>query len=152
MDNKVGVKITMVVKGLLLLIGSTLFFHALAILYGAPLTESVAETFHFSLMLSATSILPPCVFLGLNLNSWVRVYAHNSAELGPELVVYSTTICSIIGAWLGAFPIPLDWDRPWQIWPVSCLLGTLFAYDFGMILSAILLYYRYHVTLKSKTF
>ena len=19
------------------------------------------------------------------------------------------------GAWLGAFPIPLDWDRPWQV-------------------------------------
>ena len=18
--------------------------------------------------------------------------------------------------WLGAFPIPLDWDRPWQVW------------------------------------
>lgn len=26
-----------------------------------------------------------------------------------------TTGCSVIGAWLGAFPIPLDWDRPWQV-------------------------------------
>ncbi|XP_029449223.1 phosphatidylinositol-glycan biosynthesis class F protein isoform X3 [Rhinatrema bivittatum] len=24
-----------------------------------------------------------------------------------------TTVCSIVGAWFGAFPIPLDWDRPW---------------------------------------
>lgn len=22
---------------------------------------------------------------------------------------------SVLGAWLGAFPIPLDWDRPWQV-------------------------------------
>ena len=26
-----------------------------------------------------------------------------------------TTGCSVVGAWLGAFPIPLDWDRPWQV-------------------------------------
>lgn len=26
-----------------------------------------------------------------------------------------TTACSVVGAWLGAFPIPLDWDRPWQV-------------------------------------
>lgn len=38
-----------------------------------------------------------------------------SPELGAESIVYFSTICSIIGAWLGAFPIPLDWDRPWQV-------------------------------------
>ena len=26
-----------------------------------------------------------------------------------------TTISSFIGTWLGAFPIPLDWERPWQV-------------------------------------
>lgn len=26
-----------------------------------------------------------------------------------------TSVCSILGAWFGAFPIPLDWDRPWQV-------------------------------------
>ena len=26
-----------------------------------------------------------------------------------------TTISSFTGAWLGAFPIPLDWERPWQV-------------------------------------
>lgn len=26
-----------------------------------------------------------------------------------------TVACTLIGAWAGAFPIPLDWDRPWQV-------------------------------------
>lgn len=26
-----------------------------------------------------------------------------------------TTISSFVGTWLGAFPIPLDWERPWQV-------------------------------------
>ena len=26
---------------------------------------------------------------------------------------------AVSGAWLGAIPTPLDWDRPWQRWPVA---------------------------------
>lgn len=22
---------------------------------------------------------------------------------------------AVIGAWIGAFPMPLDWERPWQV-------------------------------------
>lgn len=28
-----------------------------------------------------------------------------------------------MGAWIGAIPIPLDWDREWQKWPVTILTG-----------------------------
>lgn len=38
-----------------------------------------------------------------------------SPELGIESMVYISSITSFLGAWLGAFPIPLDWDRPWQV-------------------------------------
>lgn len=26
-----------------------------------------------------------------------------------------TVACTLVGGWVGAFPIPLDWDRPWQV-------------------------------------
>ena len=29
-----------------------------------------------------------------------------------------------VGAWLGAVPIPLDWDRDWQKWPVTIVIGS----------------------------
>ena len=28
-----------------------------------------------------------------------------------------------VGGWLGAIPIALDWDRDWQAWPVTVLVG-----------------------------
>lgn len=40
-----------------------------------------------------------------------------------------TVACTVVGAWVGAFPIPLDWDRLWQVsrsllllihWPLGC--------------------------------
>ncbi len=34
----------------------------------------------------------------------------------------------MVGAWFGAFPIPLDWDRPWQVlFPLITVLGTVFS-------------------------
>lgn len=41
----------------------------------------------------------------------------NSAERG----LYIMFMCTLLGAWLGAVPIPLDWNRPWQVgMPKSC--------------------------------
>ena len=37
--------------------------------------------------------------------------------------VWGTTIGTALGAWLGAVPIPLDWDREWQKWPVTIVTG-----------------------------
>lgn len=35
--------------------------------------------------------------------------------MGPESVIQVSAVSSIVGAWVGAFPIPLDWDRDWQV-------------------------------------
>ena len=45
-------------------------------------------------------------------------------EYHPDVDVmkwsYWGAIGTVIGAWLGAVPIPLDWDRDWQVYfPVS---------------------------------
>jgi GPI ethanolamine phosphate transferase 2/3 subunit F len=37
--------------------------------------------------------------------------------------VWGTTIGTVLGAWIGAVPIPLDWDREWQKWPVTIVAG-----------------------------
>ena len=35
----------------------------------------------------------------------------NSAERALYIMIMFT----LLGAWLGAVPIPLDWNRPWQV-------------------------------------
>jgi phosphatidylinositol glycan class F len=39
-----------------------------------------------------------------------------------------------VGAWLGAVPIPLDWDREWQKWPVTIVTGCYLGYVVGKTL------------------
>ena len=43
-------------------------------------------------------------------------------------------MCTIIGAWGGAFVIPLDWHEPWQKWPIPCTYGALLGYFVSVIL------------------
>jgi len=42
---------------------------------------------------------------------------------------------TFVGGWLGAVPIALDWDRPWQAWPLTPLFGSLGGYIIGAALA-----------------
>lgn len=37
------------------------------------------------------------------------------AHDAQEMYLASTSIGAALGAYAGALPIPLDWDRPWQV-------------------------------------
>ena len=41
---------------------------------------------------------------------------------------------AIFGAWVGAVPIPLDWDREWQKWPVTVVTGVYLGWAAGLLL------------------
>ncbi|NXR19714.1 PIGF protein, partial [Cinclus mexicanus] len=94
---------------------SCILFHAIIVLYGAPLIESVTETFLFAVLLSTFTTLQCLCLLGPNIQAWIRVFSKNGAMSVWESSLQITSMCSILGAWFGAFPIPLDWDRPWQV-------------------------------------
>jgi phosphatidylinositol glycan class F len=40
---------------------------------------------------------------------------------------------ALLGAWLGAFVIPLDWDRWWQRYPIPCAFGSTFGFLAGLL-------------------
>jgi len=44
------------------------------------------------------------------------------------------SISTIVGAWLGVIPMPLDKNRPWQVWPISSTYGALLGHLIGLIL------------------
>ncbi len=37
--------------------------------------------------------------------------------------VWGGSVGCFVGGWLGAIPIALDWDRDWQAWPITVLVG-----------------------------
>ena len=49
--------------------------------------------------------------------------------------LYVNALGAFVGAWFGAFPIPLDWDRPWQEWPISCNIGLTLGASLGNCVS-----------------
>ncbi|KAJ3330163.1 hypothetical protein HDU76_006281, partial [Blyttiomyces sp. JEL0837] len=75
-----------------------------------------------------------------------RMYSRSFVEiLSPSIrptssseryVKYAFT-CTAIGAWFGGFVIPLDWNRPWQAWPVCVTYGGIVGYCVGVVLAAL---------------
>ena len=47
---------------------------------------------------------------------------------------------TLFGCWLGAIPIPLDWDRDWQKWPVTVCTGAYMGWTIGKLLGGTLLW------------
>ncbi|NWI70854.1 PIGF protein, partial [Todus mexicanus] len=56
---------------------SCILFHAIIVLYGAPLIESVTETFLFAVLLSTFTTLQCLCILGPNIQAWMRVFSKN---------------------------------------------------------------------------
>ncbi|KAJ5769769.1 uncharacterized protein N7511_001820 [Penicillium nucicola] len=101
------------------------------VLFGAPLTTHNSETVlcaaHMA-VLSATSLI---YVHGTDRGAWNEVWG----IARPADAVWGGALGSGLGAWFGAIPIPLDWDRPWQAFPITILVGAYIGYAFGSLLS-----------------
>jgi len=109
--------------------------HVFIVLFGAALTVDVSETFHLAALAASLSIWP-CIFhYGLQWDNWVAsIFVFEGSPLtGIEGCLSLGGKGALIGLWLGAIPIPLDWDRPWQQWPITCVVGTLMGHALGLI-------------------
>ncbi|XP_031261787.1 phosphatidylinositol-glycan biosynthesis class F protein-like [Pistacia vera] len=77
--------------------------------------------------------VPAASVYGSSWEDWRRIFAHTN-------FVSAKWIClpvhgAVIGAWFGAWPMPLDWERPWQEWPICVSYGALAEYLIGMVAS-----------------
>lgn len=95
------------------------------ILSGAPLYAYIPETFVLSVHLSYIIVMPILVCFNVDFS---KIY---DLARSPTILktifsnpILCSSFCSVIGTWLGVIPIPLDWDRPWQQWPITLLVGA----------------------------
>lgn len=91
----------------------------IVILFGAPLTTHHPQTLLLALHLALLTTPQLYYAHGLDTPTWLRVV---SLQL-PIDEVYGMSLGACVGAWIGAIPIPLDWDREWQKWPVTIVVG-----------------------------
>uniref|UniRef100_K3WLC7 Uncharacterized protein n=1 Tax=Globisporangium ultimum (strain ATCC 200006 / CBS 805.95 / DAOM BR144) TaxID=431595 RepID=K3WLC7_GLOUD len=90
------------------------FFHVVIVLFGAPVNELVLHTYLLATLLASLTVLPVAMCLGLDLQEWIAVLINLRARTLEDIYLASTAIGAVLGAYVGALPIPLDWDRPWQ--------------------------------------
>jgi phosphatidylinositol glycan class F len=125
-----------IVLSLLLTAFVTPFLHGIMILFGAPLLTLVPHTFLCAAHLAVVSLFPLFYVHGVNPTAWVEVAGFRA----PFDESFGGLVGAVLGAWLGAVPIPLDWDREWQKWPVTILCGIYGGYFLGKVLGGSLLY------------
>ena len=89
------------------------------ILFGAPLTTHHLHTFLLALHLALLTTPQLYYAHGLDAPKWLQIA---SLQL-PIDEVFGMSLGACVGAWLGAIPIPLDWDREWQKWPITVVVG-----------------------------
>jgi phosphatidylinositol glycan class F len=53
-----------------------------------------------------------------------------------EAGIWGGFVGCMVGGWIGAVPMALDWDRDWQVWPVPVLTGAYLAWGVGRALTA----------------
>lgn len=115
---------------LLTLFLSTPILYIIVILFGAPLTTHQPHTLLLALHVALLTTPQLYYTHGLEAESWFKVV---SLQL-PVDEVFGMTLGACVGALVGAIPIPLDWDREWQRWPVTIVVGLYFGAVVGKVL------------------
>ncbi|XP_071711786.1 PIGF/3-ketodihydrosphingosine reductase fusion protein-like isoform X2 [Rutidosis leptorrhynchoides] len=107
-----------------------------AIALGAPVgTQYFQRTLNWSLMMSAFTVVPAACVYGSSWVDWHRIFAHTTPIESIDYMICLPAHGAIIGAWFGAWPMPLDWERAWQEWPISVTYGAIIGYLVGLLAS-----------------
>ncbi|PKY05156.1 hypothetical protein P168DRAFT_326867 [Aspergillus campestris IBT 28561] len=102
----------------------------LLVLFGAPLTTHNAQTLLCAAHMAVLTSIPLVYVHGVDSTVWKDVWGFAR----PGDLVWGGALGACVGAWLGAVPIPLDWDRPWQAFPITILVGAYLGYAVGCLL------------------
>lgn len=107
-----------------------------AIVLGAPVgLQHLRKTLHWSLLMSVLTFVPAASVFGSSWTDWHRIFAQTKPIGAVDYMICLPAHGAAIGAWFGAWPMPLDWERPWQEWPICVTYGAIFGYLAGMMTS-----------------
>ncbi|KAI5860152.1 GPI biosynthesis protein Pig-F [Durotheca rogersii] len=104
--------------------------HVVLVLFGAPFLTHLPHTLLCSLHLATLGLFPLFYTRGVSGKAWLEILSARA----PLDEVFGGLLGAGVGAWLGAVPIPLDWDREWQKWPVTILCGVYIGYLAGKLI------------------
>ncbi|KAL4332187.1 hypothetical protein GQ457_07G032820 [Hibiscus cannabinus] len=105
-----------------------------ALALGAPAGLQYFErTVSWSLLMSSLTFVPTACVYGSCWTDWHRIFACTKPKGSLDFMLCLPAHGAVIGAWFGAWPMPLDWERPWQDWPICVSYGAMAGYVAGMV-------------------
>ncbi|KAG5418704.1 GPI11 [Candida metapsilosis] len=111
---------------------------ATLILLGAPVYKFSFKTLCLALHLSQLIFTPLLVLYELQFENFTLLFHQQRIYFTIfRHPVLSSVLLSLGCCWLGVIPIPLDWDRPWQQWPITLLVGGYAGGVVGSVLSLV---------------
>ncbi|KAI0528234.1 GPI biosynthesis protein family Pig-F-domain-containing protein [Xylaria bambusicola] len=127
-DDGPNVAVTSLVSFVLTIVSAGVL-HVLLVLFGAPFLTHFPHTFLCAFHISLLGLYPLFYTRGVSSKDWMEILSARA----PIDEVYGGLLGAGVGAWLGAVPIPLDWDREWQKWPVTIICGVYIGYTIGVV-------------------
>lgn len=128
-----------------------LFYGFICLILGAPL-DQFEETTSLALTLTTLTIFPVILFIGhtetLQLLFTENLELRTPLANGYLKLLKNNCIGVILGAWGASVVAPLDWDRPWQVYPVPNVVGAIGG-AFGMSVYTLLSTTYYEFCCKS---
>ncbi|RDW62832.1 hypothetical protein BP5796_11134 [Coleophoma crateriformis] len=134
-DNNLVSKVFTVFFALVLSLLSTPVLAAVQVLFGAPITTHLLHTLLGSAHIALLAAFPLIYVHGSDSAKWREI----ASAYSPADEIFGGSVGCLVGAWLGAVPIPLDWDREWQKWPVTIVTGAYMGYVAGKLIGGRLL-------------
>lgn len=107
---------------------TSLVYYIVVILFGGPLLTHHEETIMLTITLTSLTLIPATLHLGIDEAVAVLIGAPLQTSNLLVEAVQRNIKATLLGTWLGATVIPLDWGRPWQDWPIPCITGALVGY------------------------
>lgn len=103
-------------------------YYIVIILFGAPVFTHHEETTMLTVTLTTLTFVPASLHLGVDVALDLMTGAPSQKGNVLADAMKTNIQATLLGTWLGAIVIPLDWDRPWQAWPIPCVTGALLGY------------------------
>ncbi|XP_074041264.1 phosphatidylinositol glycan anchor biosynthesis class F [Leptinotarsa decemlineata] len=127
-SSKKKISVKLVFKTFVTCLMTVGVFYVGAVLFGAPVLSEHYETLFFSILMTILTALPVCLFLepGCVFNLFSSLTYFEGTQLQEYFLL--NIRMTVFGAWLGAIVIPLDWNKPYQDWPIPCCCGALAGY------------------------
>ncbi|KAJ2769777.1 Glycosylphosphatidylinositol (GPI) anchor assembly protein [Coemansia nantahalensis] len=106
---------------------------AVFVLFGAPAASKLGETAMAAVNVALLAVTPVVLTLKADASAWRRALLSTEPKSLPEKWAAGIFWCTMLAAWSAALFIPMDWDRPWQRWPIPIVGGAYLGNLVGLV-------------------